>query len=54
MEVKLVRSKSQKMIIFAETSENFVDFIFSLFTIPLGFIVKLLDGNSFVGCFDNL
>ncbi|CAK8574926.1 unnamed protein product [Lathyrus sativus] len=54
MDVKLVRSKSQKKIIFAETGENFVDFIFSFLTIPLGSIVKLLDGNSFVGCIDNL
>lgn len=54
MDVKLVRSKSQKKIIFAETCENFVDFIFSFLTIPLGSIIKLLDGNSFVGCIDNL
>jgi len=54
MEVKLVRSKSQKKIIFAEASENFVDFMFSFLTIPLGSIVKVLDGNSFVGCVDNL
>ncbi|XP_058734562.1 uncharacterized protein LOC131606331 [Vicia villosa] len=54
MDVKLVRSKSQKKIIFAETGKNFVDFIFSFLAIPLGSIVKLLDGNSFVGCIDNL
>ncbi|PNY12496.1 hypothetical protein L195_g009127 [Trifolium pratense] len=54
MDVKLVRSKSQKKIIFAEASENFVDFMFSFLTIPLGSIVKVLDGNSFVGCVDNL
>ncbi|CAJ2655888.1 unnamed protein product [Trifolium pratense] len=54
MDVKLARSKSQKKIIFAEASENFVDFMFSFLTIPLGSIVKVLDGNSFVGCVDNL
>ncbi|CAI8600963.1 unnamed protein product [Vicia faba] len=54
MDVKLVRSKSQKKIIFAETGENFVDFIFSFLTIPLGSIVKLLDGNSFIGSVDSL
>jgi hypothetical protein len=54
MDVKLVRSKSQKKIIFAEAGENFVDFMFSFLTIPLGSIVKILDGNSFVGCVDNL
>jgi hypothetical protein len=54
MDVKLVRSKSQKKIIFAEAGENFVDFMFSFLTIPLGSIVKVFDGNSFVGCVDNL
>ncbi|KEH28932.1 hypothetical protein MtrunA17_Chr4g0007631 [Medicago truncatula] len=54
MDVKLARSKSQKKIIFAEASENFVDFIFTFLAIPLGSVVKLLDGNSFVGCVDNL
>jgi len=54
MDVKLARSKSQKKIIFAEASENFVDFIFTFLTIPLGSVVKLLDGNSFIGCVDNL
>jgi hypothetical protein len=54
MDVKLVRSKSQKKIICAEASGNFVDFMFSFLTIPLGSIVKVLDGNSFVGRVDNL
>ncbi|XP_061336654.1 uncharacterized protein LOC133283756 [Gastrolobium bilobum] len=54
MEVKLVRSKSQKKIIFAEAKEDFVDFMFSFLTIPLGSIVKLLGGYSSVGCVDNL
>ncbi|XP_057452196.1 uncharacterized protein LOC130744016 [Lotus japonicus] len=54
MDVKVVRSKSQNKIIFAEANEDFVDFIFSFLTIPLGSVVKLLGGNSFVGCVDNL
>jgi hypothetical protein len=54
MDVKLMRSKSQKKIIFAEANEKFVDFMFSFLTIPLGSIIKVLDGNSFVGCVDNL
>ncbi|XP_057458958.1 uncharacterized protein LOC130749598, partial [Lotus japonicus] len=54
MDVKVVRSKSQNKIIFAEANADFVDFIFSLLTIPLGSIVKLLGGQSFVGCVDNL
>ncbi|MED6167323.1 hypothetical protein PIB30_001746 [Stylosanthes scabra] len=54
MDVKIVLSKSQNKIIFAEAKEDFVNFIFSLLTIPLGSIVKKLDGNSSVGCIDNL
>ncbi|KAK7286868.1 hypothetical protein RJT34_22189 [Clitoria ternatea] len=54
MDVKLIQSKSQKKIIFAEVNEDFVDFIFSFLTVPLGSIVKLLGGNTFVGCVDNL
>ncbi|XP_061336653.1 uncharacterized protein LOC133283755 [Gastrolobium bilobum] len=54
MDVKLVRSKSQQKIIFAEAKEDFVDFMFSFLTIPLGSIVKLLGCHSFVGCIDNL
>lgn len=54
MDVKLVRSKSHKKIIFAEANEDFIDFMFSMLSIPLGSILKLLDGNSFIGCVDNL
>ncbi|XP_057458753.1 uncharacterized protein LOC130749415 [Lotus japonicus] len=54
MDVKVVRSKSQNKIIFVEANEDFVDFMFSFLTMPLGSIVKLLGGNSFVGCVDNL
>ena len=54
MDVKLVRSKSQNKIVFAEAKEDFVDFMFSMLAIPLGSIVKQLGGNSLVGCVDNL
>ncbi|KAL6559499.1 hypothetical protein OROGR_004616 [Orobanche gracilis] len=54
MDVKVVLSRSQNKIIFAEANEDFVDFMFSFLTIPLGSVVKLFGGNSFVGCVDNL
>jgi hypothetical protein len=51
---KVVQSKSQKKMIIAEANGDFVNFIFSILTMPLGSIVKLLDGNSFAGCVGNL
>ncbi|XP_057745363.1 uncharacterized protein LOC130963248 [Arachis stenosperma] len=54
MEVKIVQSKSQNKVLFAESTEDFVDFMFSLLAIPLGSVIKLLNGNSLIGCVDNL
>ncbi|MED6167333.1 hypothetical protein PIB30_001756 [Stylosanthes scabra] len=54
MDIKIVQSKSQNKILFAESKEDFVDFMFSLLAIPLGSIVKLLNGSSSIGCVDNL
>ncbi|CAJ2655916.1 unnamed protein product [Trifolium pratense] len=54
MDVKVVQSKSHKKIIFAETDGDFVDFIFSFLTMPLGSIVKLFQPNFFAGCVSNL
>ncbi|KAK2432748.1 hypothetical protein QL285_018104 [Trifolium repens] len=53
-DIKVVQSKSQKKIIFAEVNGEFVNFIFSFLTMPLGSIVKLLGANSFAGCVSNL
>ena len=50
MDIKVLQSKSQKKIVTAEADGDFVDFIFSFLTIPLGSIVKLLGPNSFDGC----
>lgn len=41
-------------ILYAEAEGDFVDFLFSFLTTPLGSILKLLDGNSSLGCMDNL
>ncbi|KAJ1376630.1 hypothetical protein SESBI_49724 [Sesbania bispinosa] len=46
--------KSQKKILYAEAEGEFVDFLFSFLTTPLGSIIKLLNGNSSLGCVDNL
>ncbi|CAL5210905.1 unnamed protein product [Lathyrus oleraceus] len=54
IDVKVMQSKSQKNIIYAETNGDFVDFIFSFLTMPLGSIVKRLGVKSFSGCVGNL
>ncbi|XP_024636141.1 uncharacterized protein [Medicago truncatula] len=54
MDIKVLQTKSQKKTIIAEANEDFVDFIFSFLTMPLGSIVKLLGPNSFAGCVGNL
>ncbi|KAL0905033.1 hypothetical protein M5K25_027205 [Dendrobium thyrsiflorum] len=45
---------AKKRAVFAETSSDFVDALFSFLTLPLGTIVKLLSDNSGLGCIDNL
>ena len=52
--LKVIVRKSRKKIFYAEAEEDFVDFIFSFLTAPIGSILKLLDGNSSLGCMDNL
>ncbi|WJX49077.1 hypothetical protein P8452_35559 [Trifolium repens] len=54
MDVKVMLSKSLKKIIFAESNGDFLDFVFSFLTMPLGSTVKLLGANSFAGCVGNL
>lgn len=54
IDIKVMQSKSQKNIIYAETNGEFVDFIFSFLTMPLGSIVKRLGVNFFGGCIGNL
>ncbi|KAL3506066.1 hypothetical protein ACH5RR_031448 [Cinchona calisaya] len=54
LSLKIILRKSTNSVLFAEASDDFVDFLFSFFTLPLGSVVKLLDGNSGLGCADNL
>ncbi|XP_062091828.1 uncharacterized protein LOC133797792 [Humulus lupulus] len=54
MNVKLWFSKSTKRVICIEAEEDFVDFLFSFLTIPLGSVIKLFKGNSLLGSIDNL
>lgn len=54
MDLKLFFSKCGHEVLYAESGEDFVDFLFSFLTFPLGSILKLLGGKSSLGCADNL
>ncbi|KAL3635461.1 hypothetical protein CASFOL_020008 [Castilleja foliolosa] len=52
--VKAIMQKSINRLLFVEADGNFVDFLFSLFTIPLGKIECLLGGSTGFKNIDNL
>lgn len=54
--VKLMVSKSQKMVCYAEAGEDFVNLLLSFLTVPLGFIVKQMknSSSSLNGCIEQL
>ncbi|KAK7286869.1 hypothetical protein RJT34_22190 [Clitoria ternatea] len=52
--LKVTVRKSKRKILYAEAEGDFVDFLFSFLTTPLGSILKLLDGNLSLGSMNNL
>ena len=52
--VKLIVSKSRKMVFCAEAKKDFINLLFSFLTVPLGHMVKKTGGGSSRGCIDNL
>ncbi|KAF6163985.1 hypothetical protein GIB67_028689 [Kingdonia uniflora] len=54
MTLKLMVSKSRNEVLYAEAGADFVDFIFRILTLPLGSVIKILGGNTNMGCIDNL
>ncbi|KAK6157295.1 hypothetical protein DH2020_011543 [Rehmannia glutinosa] len=54
MTLKVMVQKSTNKLMFAQAEEDFVDFLFSLLTIPLGGVESLLGSNTSVKCIDNL
>ncbi|KAF6161026.1 hypothetical protein GIB67_007667 [Kingdonia uniflora] len=54
MSVKITVVKFNNKVVYAETGEDFVDFLFSLLMLPLGSVVKLLDQTPRLQCFSNL
>ncbi|GMP85629.1 hypothetical protein CsSME_00038709 [Camellia sinensis var. sinensis] len=54
MAVKIMVRKSDGKAMYAEAMEDFVDLLLSFLTIPLANVVGCLDGDSSLGCVDNL
>ncbi|KAF6149650.1 hypothetical protein GIB67_017383 [Kingdonia uniflora] len=54
MTLKLMVSKPRNEVLYAEDGADFGDFIFSILTLPLGSVIKILGGNTNMGCIDNL
>ncbi|RDX61644.1 hypothetical protein CR513_60109, partial [Mucuna pruriens] len=54
LKLKITVSKSRNKILFAEAEGDFLDFLFSFLTIPLGSLLNLMNGKLFLGSIDNL
>ncbi|CAN6696082.1 unnamed protein product [Malus baccata var. baccata] len=52
--LKLVVSKSKKIVCYAEAQEDFVSLLCSFLTLPLGFILEKMRNVSWKGCLDQL
>ncbi|KAK9189849.1 hypothetical protein WN943_018448 [Citrus x changshan-huyou] len=53
MRLKLLIDRKDDRVIFAEASKDFVDFLFHLFSLPIGTAVKVLGPQSMVGCIES-
>jgi hypothetical protein len=49
----LIDTKSQR-VLFAEADKKYVDFLFSIFTLPVGTVTKLLQKQNMSGCLHSL
>ena len=54
LKLKLLIDKKKKKVLFAEASKEFVDFLVSFMSLPLGTVSKLLKKNNIVGCMGDL
>jgi len=54
MSVKVTVRKSTEQILFVEAGGDFIDFVFSFLTFPLGGVLQMLQGFSSLSCIDNL
>ena len=54
LKLKLLIDKKKKKVLFSEASKEFVDFLVSFMSLPLGTVSKLLKKNNMVGCMGEL
>jgi hypothetical protein len=53
--LKLFIDKKRQRVLFAEADKEFVDFLFSIFTLPVGAVTRLLkEGGGMIGCLPSL
>ncbi|KAD1540678.1 hypothetical protein E3N88_42652 [Mikania micrantha] len=54
MSLKLLVDKKVQRVLFAETNKEFVDFLFHIFSLPLGTLIELVGSKQMVGCLGRL
>ncbi|KAJ0897257.1 hypothetical protein HanRHA438_Chr08g0343641 [Helianthus annuus] len=54
MSLKLLVDVKGSRVLFAEVPKEFVDFLFHLFSLPLGTLVELIGSNQMAGCLGKL
>nr|GEV67026.1 hypothetical protein [Tanacetum cinerariifolium] len=54
MRLKLLVDKKGKRVLFAEATKEFVDFLFHIFSLPLGTLIEYLGSDKMVGCLGKL
>ncbi|CAL9020462.1 unnamed protein product [Prunus brigantina] len=52
--LKLLIEKKHKKVILAEAGKDFVDFLFTLLSLPFGIVIRLLSRKRMVGCLGKL
>ncbi|XP_059458473.1 uncharacterized protein LOC132188080 [Corylus avellana] len=52
--LKLLVDKKGNRVLFAEADKKFVDFLFSIFTLPVGTVTRLLQKRNMAGCLHSL
>jgi hypothetical protein len=52
--LKLLVDKKGHRVLFAEADKKFVDFLFSIFTLPVGTVTRLLQKKNMAGCLRSL
>ncbi|GJX48349.1 tyramine N-feruloyltransferase 4/11-like protein [Tanacetum coccineum] len=52
--LKLLIDKKSQKVLFAEAGKDFIDFLFTLLTLPIGTVIRLLNTKDMVGCLGKL